>query len=34
MQFWALLMHMTGLVWGDFPGIVQAHVSRFARFFN
>ena len=34
MQFWTMLMHMTGWVWGDFPGIVQAHVSRLARLFN
>ena len=34
MQFGALLMSMTGWVWGDFLGIVQAHVSRFARLFN
>ena len=29
-----LLKSMTEWVWGDFPGIVQAHVSRFARLFN
>ena len=34
MQFGALLMRMTGWVWSDFPGIVQAHVSRFARLLN
>ena len=28
--FWS----MTEWGWVDFPGIVQAHVSRFARLFN
>ena len=30
-QFGTLFMNMTELGLGDFPGIVQAHVSRFAR---
>ena len=34
MLFGALFMNMTELGWDDFPGIVQAHVSRFARLFN
>ena len=34
MLFGTLFMSMTELGWDDFPGIVQAHVSRFARLFN
>ena len=34
MLFGTLFMSMTELGLGDFPGIVQAHVSRFARLFN
>ena len=34
MLFGTLSMSMTELGWDDFPGIVQAHVSRFARLFN
>ena len=34
MQFGILFMNMTEWVLGDFPGIVQAHVSRCARLFN
>ena len=34
MQFGTLYMSMTERGLGDFPGIVQAHVSRFARFFQ
>ena len=29
-----LFRNMTEWGWVDFPGIVQAHVSRFARLFN
>ena len=32
MQFWGSAHAYDR--WGDFPGIVQAHVSRFARLFN
>ena len=34
MQFGTLSVSMTEWGLGDFPGIVQAHVSRFARLFN
>ena len=34
MLFGTLFRSMTELGWDDFLGIVQAHVSRFARLFN
>ena len=34
MQFGTLFMNMTEWGLGDFPGIVHAHVSRFAGLFN
>ena len=34
MLFGTLFISMIELGWVDFPGIVQAHVSRFARLLN